>query len=309
MTRSWCWEAESGVKAPITAKATRKLMANSNSPSYTMAASRRQSLAEDSWGDIIEKFQNLAEYLITVSLPQSAAVCHKYMGNCLSYHLPAIEADQKDVNCSGERRMYAGERLNSITHLVGTVLSLFGAGVLLAVATLHHDGWRVAAFAVYCFTLILLYTFSTLYHSLQGRAKAIFQRLDHTAIYLLIAGTYTPFTLVTLHGTWGWAIFFTNWALALLGIAQEMWLGKKTRLLSLIIYVVMGWMVVVALRPLLHALPGMGMVLLGGGGVAYTLGIVFYVLDDRMPHAHGIWHLFVLTGSILQYLCILFFVA
>ncbi len=205
--------------------------------------------------------------------------------------------------------MYNGERLNSITHLVGTVLSVWGSGALMAVAVLHHDGWRTIAFAVYSLTLILLYTFSTLYHSFKGNVKKIFQKLDHTAIYLLIAGTYTPFTLVTLHGVWGWALFGTNWALALIGMIQEFWLGKRTRALSLVIYLVMGWMVVVAIRPLLHALAPTGMALLAGGGIAYTLGITFYVLDDRMRHAHGIWHLFVLTGSILQYLCMLLFVA
>ncbi len=205
--------------------------------------------------------------------------------------------------------MYRGERLNSITHLVGTVLSLIGSGALLAVACLHHDGWHIAAFAAYAATLVLLYTFSTLYHSLRGRAKEVFQRLDHTAIYLLIAGTYTPFTLVSLHGHWGWAIFFCNWGLALLGIAQEFFFGQGRRLLSLVIYIVMGWMVVVALHPLERALNHDGMLLLAGGGLAYTLGIIFYVLDDRLRHSHGIWHLFVLTGSILQYLSILLYVA
>ncbi len=205
--------------------------------------------------------------------------------------------------------MYQGEKLNSITHLVGTVLSLLGAGALVAVATLHHDGWTVLAFAVYSLTLILLYTVSTLYHSFQGRVKEIFQRLDHTAIYLLIAGTYTPFTLVTLHGVWGWSLFASNWILAIVGIIQEIVLGKRTRALSLIIYVVMGWMVVLALKPLVHAMALPGLLLLSGGGLAYTGGIVFYVLDERLRHAHGIWHLFVLLGSLLQYFCMLLYVA
>lgn len=206
--------------------------------------------------------------------------------------------------------MYHGEKLNSITHLVGTVLSIAGSGILLTTATIHGAGvLEMAAFSIYSLTLTLLYTFSTLYHSFVGRVKEIFQKLDHVAIYLLIAGTYTPFTIITLQGAWGWWIFGINWALALFGIVQEFWLGKRTRILSLVIYVVMGWMIVFASKPLIANLPHMGLVLLGAGGITYTVGIIFYVLDDRMKHAHGIWHLFVLGGSILQYLCVLLYVA
>ena len=207
--------------------------------------------------------------------------------------------------------MYHGEKLNSITHLVGAVLSVVGAAILLTVAVMHHRHWDIiVSFAIYSLTLVMLYTFSTLYHSFQGRHKEIFQRLDHSAIYLLIAGTYTPFTLVTLRGPWGWTIFGINWALAIFGIAQEGRIRRDTgRILSLVIYVVMGWMIVFAAKPLIAALPHTGLALLAGGGLAYTLGIVFYVLDARMRHAHGIWHLFVLAGSVLQYLCVLGFLA
>lgn len=205
--------------------------------------------------------------------------------------------------------MYHGERLNSITHLVGAVFSVAGMAILLTLAAQQGDVWKLVSFSVYGSMLVLLYSFSTLYHSLQGPPKAIFQKLDHAAIYLLIAGTYTPFTLITLRGPWGWALFGANWGLALIGIVQELWLGKRTRVLSLAIYFIMGWMVLVAIKPLAAALPTGGLVWLTLGGLLYTVGIVFYALDDRMRHAHGIWHLFVLGGSVCQYLCILFYLA
>lgn len=205
--------------------------------------------------------------------------------------------------------MYHGERLNSFTHLIGVGLSITGLVLLLNTASAQGDIWKLISFSVYGSMLILLYLSSTLYHSLQGRAKAWFQKLDHAAIYLLIAGTYTPFTLVTLHGPWGWWIFGINWGLAALGIVQEFVLGKRTRALSMFIYLAMGWMVLVALKPLLAVLPMAGFMWLGAGGLFYTVGIIFYVLDERMRHSHGIWHLFVLAGSACQYWCVLNYVA
>lgn len=205
--------------------------------------------------------------------------------------------------------MYHGERLNSFTHLIGVGLSITGLVLLLNTASAQGDIWKLISFSVYGSMLVLLYLSSTLYHSLQGRAKAWFQKLDHAAIYLLIAGTYTPFTLVTLHGPWGWWIFGINWGLAALGIVQEFVLGKRTRALSMFIYLAMGWMVLVALKPLLAVLPMAGFMWLGAGGLFYTVGIIFYVLDERMRHAHGIWHLFVLAGSASQYWCVLNYVA
>ena len=130
-----------------------------------------------------------------------------------------------------------------------------------------------------------------------GRLKAFFRKLDHTAIYLLIAGSYTPFTLVTLRGPWGWWLFGVIWVLALLGILQEFWLGKRTRVLSLIIYVLMGWIALVAVMPLVDTLSLAGFAWLAAGGLAYTAGIVFYVYDKKFTHWHGIWHLFVIAGS------------
>jgi hemolysin III len=204
--------------------------------------------------------------------------------------------------------MYQGERFNSWSHLIGAALAISGLILLVTIAAMTGDPWKMVSVAVYGSTLVLLYVISTLYHSLKGRAKAVFQRLDHCAIYLLIAGSYTPFALVTLRGPLGWTIFGVNWALAIIGIVQENILGKRTRALSLVIYVVMGWMIMFAIKPLAAALPAAGMTWLAAGGVVYTVGIVFYVLDTRIPHGHGIWHLFVLGGSLCQFISILFYV-
>lgn len=205
--------------------------------------------------------------------------------------------------------MYPGERLNSITHLVGTTLALAGLVVLVVVAARQGDPWKIVSFSLYGATLFLLYGASTLYHSLRGRAKMIFRRLDHLAIYLLIAGTYTPFMLVTLRGGWGWSLFGVVWGLALVGMALEFLPRRRARVLSVAIYFLMGWLVLVALGPLWRALPFMGLVWLIAGGLFYTVGAVFYGLDEKLRHAHGIWHLFVLAGSASHYFAILYYVA
>jgi hemolysin III len=157
-------------------------------------------------------------------------------------------------------------------------------------------------------TLVLLYSFSTLYHSLRGRAKNILRELDHHSIYLLIAGSYTPFCMVTLRGPWGWSLFGVVWGFAALGSLQELWLKNSARILSLLIYIAMGWVALVALVQLMHALGPSGFAWLVAGGLFYTIGIVFYVIDTRITHAHGIWHLFVLAGSASHYVAILLYV-
>ncbi|BEV67171.1 hypothetical protein Bb109J_c0591 [Bdellovibrio bacteriovorus] len=211
--------------------------------------------------------------------------------------------------CSVNREVdiYHGERFNSITHLVGAALSVAGTSVLITLATVTGDIWKIVATSVYGVMLVLLYTISTLYHSFQGRSKQIFQKLDHIAIYLLIAGTYTPFTLITLRGPWGWWLFGINWTLALVGITYELTLSHRTRVPSMIIYVLMGWLVVVAMKPLTAALPSAGIFWLALGGLLYTGGIGFFLYDEKVKHFHGIWHLFVLGGSACQYFCILFY--
>jgi hemolysin III len=205
--------------------------------------------------------------------------------------------------------MYPGERFNSISHLIGAVAALAGLVVVVVIAAQQGDPWKIVSFSVYGTSLFLLYTISTLYHSLRGRAKQIFRKLDHLSIYLLIAGTYTPFTLVTLRGVWGWSLFGVIWGLAVVGMALEALPQKGNRIFSIMVYVLMGWLVVVALKPLLAALPFTGFIWLLLGGIFYTGGIVFYLFDEKVRHFHGIWHLFVLAGSVSHYLTILLYVA
>lgn len=205
--------------------------------------------------------------------------------------------------------MYYGERFNSISHLTGAALATIGAVVLVVVAARLGDPWKVVSFSVYGIMLLALYLSSTLYHSLRGRAKKIWCKFDHCAIYLLIAGSYTPFALVSLRGAWGWSLFGAVWALAIFGIVQEIWLAKGKRILSLLIYVVMGWLAVIAAAPLVEALSWEGFLWLAAGGLVYTVGIIFYVFDEKWRDAHGVWHLFVLGGSACHYFAVIAYVA
>ncbi len=204
--------------------------------------------------------------------------------------------------------MYHGEKFNAVSHLAGAVLALAGSIVLIVQAVLGGDPWKVVSVSIYGTTLVLLYSFSALYHGLHGRIKDTLRKLDHHSIYLLIAGTYTPFCLVTLRGPWGWSLLGVVWGLAALGMLQELRPRSGARILSVVIYVAMGWVAIVALIPLLQALGPAGFAWLVGGGLFYTAGIVFYALDTRLSHAHGIWHLFVLAGSATHYVAILAFV-
>jgi hemolysin III len=204
--------------------------------------------------------------------------------------------------------MYYGEKFNAVSHLVGAVLALAGAVVLVVLAALDGDPWKVVSVSIYGATLVLLYSVSTLYHSLRGRAKGIMRKMDHQSIYLLIAGSYTPFCLVTLRGPWGWSLLGVVWGLAALGSLQELRPRNEARILSVVIYVVMGWVILVALVPLLRALGPEGFAWVAAGGLFYTFGIVFYALDTRLTHAHGVWHLFVIAGSATQYVAILRYV-
>lgn len=200
--------------------------------------------------------------------------------------------------------MYHGEKLNAWTHLAGGVLALIGSVWLLVLAAMSGDLMKTVSVAIYGFTLVLLYSSSTLYHSLRGRTKVIMQKLDHLSIYLLIAGSYTPFCLVTLRGSWGWWLFGIVWSLAIIGMLQEIKPRSEARVLSLVIYAVMGWIMLVAVKPLLTALGGAGFAWLAAGGVLYTVGIIFYAYDQRFRHWHGIWHLFVIAGSLLHFVAI-----
>lgn len=206
--------------------------------------------------------------------------------------------------------MYRGELFNSITHVVGTLMAIVGTSVLITTAVLRGaDARSIAALAVYGAMLIVLYLSSTLYHSLRGPAKQVFHVFDHCAIYLLIAGTYTPFTLVTLRGVWGWTLFGIIWALAAAGIAKDVFLHGRYRAVSVALYVIMGWLVVAAFGPLKQALPMDGIVWLIAGGLVYTAGIVFFALSKRVLHMHGLWHLCVIGGSVCHYVCVFRYVA
>ena len=214
----------------------------------------------------------------------------------------------RPIDRGAARQTRLEEKFNALTHLLGAGLALAGTVVLIVRASLDGDPWKVASVSIYGVTLVLMYSFSALYHSLRGQAKNLLRKLDHHGIYLLIAGSYTPFCLVTLRGPWGWSLLGVVWGLALLGCLQELRPHSGARILSVVIYVVMGWVVLVALVPLLRALGPAGFAWLAAGGLFYTIGIVFYAIEGRLAYAHGIWHLFVIVGSAAHYVAILRYV-
>lgn len=206
------------------------------------------------------------------------------------------------------RYTVAEEIANSVTHGIGIIFSLAALGVLTAFSSVFGNVWHIVSCSVYSGTMILMYTASTLYHSIPWpKAKRVFRVLDHCAIFLLIAGTYTPLTLVSLRGPWGWTLFGVVWGLAVLGILGQVVLSEKFHYLSLGIYLGMGWAIVAAVKPMLSSIPMEGLILLLVGGLCYTVGIIFYV-GKRIPFNHAIWHLFVLAGTIFQFFCILLYV-
>ncbi|HEX7816755.1 PAQR family membrane homeostasis protein TrhA [Dyella sp.] len=206
------------------------------------------------------------------------------------------------------RYSFGDELASSVIHGIGIVLSIAGLATMVAFAAMYGQAREVVASSVFGTTLILLYTASTLYHSIPGDgAKRVLRTLDHIAIFLLIAGTYTPFTLVALPGAWGWGLFATIWSLALAGTMLELGFLKRYRKFAVLLYVAMGWVGMVAFKPLLASLQTGGLALLIGGGLAYTLGVPFY-LARKMPYHHTVWHVFVLAGSVLHYLAVLLYV-
>ena len=206
--------------------------------------------------------------------------------------------------------MYHGERFNSISHLVGTVAAAAGLAGLLYLSIKQGDPWKIVSFSLYGATLFLLYLSSTLFHSIrEGRIKDFFQKLDHLAIYLLIAGSYTPFTLVALDSAWGLPLFITVWGLAILGIIIDVFSRSEQRVIPIAIYLIMGWLIIVAIYPLSQSLPAGGIAWLVCGGLFYTTGLVFYIKEDVIRHGHGIWHLFVLAGSGSHYIVVAGYIA
>ncbi|MCP4130437.1 MAG: hemolysin III family protein [bacterium] len=200
------------------------------------------------------------------------------------------------------------EIANSITHGFGALLSIAGLSILVVLASLKGDVWRVVSFSIYGATLIILYLSSAFYHMFSNqKVKEIFHIFDHSAIFLLIAGTYTPFTLVTLRGAWGWSIFGVIWGIAIAGIIFKAFYTGRFDYISTILYVVMGWIVIIAIKPIVANLSAGGLVWLFIGGGCYTLGVIFYIWE-KLPFNHAVWHLFVLAGSISHFFAILFHV-
>ena len=198
----------------------------------------------------------------------------------------------------------AEEVANAITHGIGVVFSVVALVVLVAVASVNGDAWRIVAVSIFGSSMLLLYTASTLYHALpQPAVKRIMRVADHGAIYLLIAGTYTPFLLGDMRGPWGWALFGGLWGAALVGIVYKIFFVGKFNFIATMMYVAMGWSVVLTIKPALESIPVAALVLMAAGGLAYTTGVVFY-LWERIPYNHAIWHLFVLAGSAFHFAAI-----
>ena len=198
-----------------------------------------------------------------------------------------------------------GEEIaNSVTHGIGTALAVAGLSILVVLAVIYGDVTRIVSFSIYGSSLILLYLASTLYHSIQHReAKKVLRIFDHASIYVLIAGTYTPFLLVAIQGTLGWTLFAVVWGMALLGVAWKIFFIGRLEVLATIVYVLMGWMCLLLFKEMLLKVPPWGVAFLITGGVVYTLGVIFYAWE-KLPYNHAIWHLFVLGGSVFHFLAI-----
>lgn len=201
------------------------------------------------------------------------------------------------------------EIFNSVTHLVGSVFAVAGLAALVSTSLRTGDPWKIASFSIYGVAMVALYLFSTLYHAIAGPAKRIFRKLDHTSIYVLIAGTYAPFALVSLRRAGGGWLLALVWVLAAAGIAQEFLLPRRIRALSVSLYLLMGWLAAAFFLPLLRAIGPRGIGWLLAGGLLYTTGVFFYLVDEKYAHSHGIFHLFVLGGSMLHFVAVLFYVA
>jgi hemolysin III len=197
------------------------------------------------------------------------------------------------------------EIVNAVTHGVGACLSVAALVVLVVTGALHGTAWHVVSYAIFGACMVILYTSSTIYHGLTNlKAKVLFQKFDHISIFLVIAGSYTPFCLVTLRGWIGWTLFGVIWGCAVAGIVFKSFYIGKWELLSTLLYILMGWMCLIAIKPLYDLLPQQAFLLLIGGGIAYTIGAVFFTLD-RIPYFHGIWHLFTIAGSTSHFFAVL----
>lgn len=200
------------------------------------------------------------------------------------------------------------EIMNAVTHGIGIALSIAGLVILVVFAALYGDAWKVVASSIYGASMIVLYTASTLYHSFsKTKAAKKLNMFDHISIYYLIAGSYTPFMLVNLRGAWGWSIFGVIWACAITGTILKIIYGNNFRKISTIIYLAMGWMILIAIYPFVKNVELGGVILLAAGGLSYSFGVIFYKWKS-LPFNHAIWHLFVLAGTVLQFFAVLFYV-
>ncbi|MEI5907296.1 hemolysin III family protein [Bacillus spongiae] len=200
------------------------------------------------------------------------------------------------------------EIANAITHGIGFLLSIPALVILIIFAVEKGTAWHVVSFTVFGVSMLLLYLFSTMLHSFKpSPVKRLFAILDHSAIYVLIAGTYTPFVLVSIRGPLGWTIFGIVWGLALTGIVFKCYFIDRYNVISTLFYLLMGWLIIIAIKPIYLSLTGTGFALLLTGGISYSIGAIFYIWD-KLPYNHAIWHLFVLAGSGFMYFCVLFYV-
>lgn len=229
-----------------------------------------------------------------------------------AFHATNCLAPVRVAACSGgmstARYSLREEIAHAVTHGIGAVLGVAGLVLLVVWAARFGNAWHVTSTAIFGATLVLLYTASTLYHSFRSeRVKALLQKFDHAAIFLLIAGTYTPFMLVTLRGAWGWSLFGAVWGLAAVGVALKFWFAGRFRIVSTLVYLAMGWLVLLAIKPLIAALPRAGFIWLLAGGACYSAGTVFY-LWKKLPYHHAVWHLWVLAGSVCHWIAVFGFV-
>jgi hemolysin III len=207
-----------------------------------------------------------------------------------------------------ERKLLIEEIANSFTHGIGLVLSLAGLAVLIFLAWNKGDKLHIIGCSIYGATLVMVYAASTLYHGVRNpRIKHIFRLFDHTAIYLVIAGTYTPFTLINLRGFWGWTLLALVWSLSLFGIAFKIAFVNRYKAVSMALYLIIGWLAVIAAKPIISSIPLGCLILIASGGAAYMTGLVFYAWE-RLPFSHAIWHVFVIVGSICHYCAVVFYV-
>ena len=216
------------------------------------------------------------------------------------------ESKEKETKIPLNKRYTLGEEIfNSVSHGVGALLAIAGTVVLIVMTALYSDPWGVVSSAVYGGTLIILYTMSTLYHAITNeKAKQVMRVMDHVTIFLLIAGTYTPITLVTLRGTLGWVLFGFIWGAAALGIVLNAIDLERFRKISIVCYIIMGWAIIAAIVPLINSLPTISLVFLLIGGVLYSVGVIFYAIK-KIKYFHSIWHLFTIGGSVFHYFAIL----